>query len=227
MFAKVCGMRRQAHLDAAARLGYALCGFIFYPPSPRAVTPEEAASLESHALLRTGVFVGQGTEEILAAVETARLDCVQLHGGQSRDCARTLASTLGAARVLRVLWPKRFDSLEALQRAVDEAAEDCGMLLLDAGQAIGGHGTCLDLNLLTRLTMPVPWLLAGGLGPGRLETLAKIAPEKLPAGLDFNSALESEPGEKSPALMARALEEARALGLPLTDEPPFPKRLAS
>ena len=40
---KICGMREQADLDCAAALGVNLCGFIFAPQSPRAVTPEQAA----------------------------------------------------------------------------------------------------------------------------------------------------------------------------------------
>ena len=44
---KICGMREQADLDCAAALGVDLCGFIFAPQSPRAVTPEQAAALDS------------------------------------------------------------------------------------------------------------------------------------------------------------------------------------
>ena len=54
---KICGMREQADLDCAAALGVDLCGFIFAPQSPRAVTPEQAAALDSGDMLRVGVFV--------------------------------------------------------------------------------------------------------------------------------------------------------------------------
>ena len=49
---KICGMREQAELDCAAALGVDLCGFIFAPQSPRAVTPEQAAALDSGDMLR-------------------------------------------------------------------------------------------------------------------------------------------------------------------------------
>ena len=50
---KICGMREQVDLDCAAALGVDLCGFIFAPQSPRAVTPEQAAG-EIAPLLHEG-----------------------------------------------------------------------------------------------------------------------------------------------------------------------------
>ena len=47
MLIKVCGMTEQSVIDRAAALGVDLCGFIFYPPSPRNITPERAAALEA------------------------------------------------------------------------------------------------------------------------------------------------------------------------------------
>ena len=67
---KICGMREQADLDCAAALGVDLCGFIFAPQSPRAVTPEQAAALDSGDMLRVGVFV---TDDMRFIEETAPL----------------------------------------------------------------------------------------------------------------------------------------------------------
>ena len=45
MRAKICGVNSRAALDAAIAGGAGFVGFNFYPPSPRALTPEAAAAL--------------------------------------------------------------------------------------------------------------------------------------------------------------------------------------
>ena len=79
---KICGMREQADLDCAAALGVDLCGFIFAPQSPRAVTPEQAAALDSGDMLRVGVFVTDDMRFIEETARATRLDRIQLHGDQ-------------------------------------------------------------------------------------------------------------------------------------------------
>ena len=82
---KICGMREQADLDCAAALGVDLCGFIFAPQSPRAVTPEQAAALDSGDMLRVGVFVTDDMRFIEETARAARLDRIQLHGRSVDD----------------------------------------------------------------------------------------------------------------------------------------------
>ena len=96
---KICGMREQAELDCAAALGVDLCGFIFAPQSPRAVTPEQAAALDSGDMLRVGVFVTDDMRFIEETARAARLDRIQLHGDQPMTCAdRALSRSGGTGR---------------------------------------------------------------------------------------------------------------------------------
>ena len=199
LLVKICGMCEQKLIDHAAALGAEMCGFIFYPPSPRNVSPEQAAALETHGMKRVGVFVGQSVEEIRAIVREARLDFIQLHGGQSAE----FASGFPAEKVIRVLWPKKYGTLEALQADIDAFAPSCGMYLLDAGM---GSGMTLDWPSLAGLRFPHPWMLSGGLGPDNVEkALAACSPD----GLDMNSRLESSPGVKSPELLEKVFSRLR------------------
>lgn len=196
---KICGMREQKLIDRIAELGADMCGFIFYPPSPRNVSPEEAARLETHGMKRVGVFVEQSVEEIAAIAHEARLDFIQLHGGQSAE----FASNFPAEKVIRVLWPKKCGTLEALQADIDAFAPTCGMYLLDAGM---GSGMTLDWPSLAGLRFPHPWMLSGGLGPDNADAaLAACSPN----GLDMNSRLESSPGIKSPELLEKVFSRLR------------------
>ena len=83
---KICGIRTPEALHAAAEAGARAVGFVFYPPSPRALTPDIAADLSR--MLRTGVravglFVDASDTEIGAVTGRVPLDLLQLHGDET------------------------------------------------------------------------------------------------------------------------------------------------
>lgn len=195
---KVCGLTRQQDADAAARLGADFCGFIFHPASPRHLTPQAAAAIATAGMARVGVFVEQEADEILAIMEEARLDFVQLHGAQSRACAQRI----GASRVIRVLWPELYAGRQELEADMEAHAPACAWFLLEAGRGGGGSGRTQDWTRLAGLRPPRPWLLAGGLTPANAGAAAAAC---RPDALDFNSGVEEAPGIKSPELLAAAL----------------------
>lgn len=197
MLVKICGLTRQADVDAALRLGANFCGFIFHEKSPRSIAPEAAARLDTGPQVkRVGVFVNQGAEEILEIMRTARLDLAQLHGEQSVDCARRI----GFYQVIRVLWPRRYDNLALLEEEMARHADACAWYLLDAGTSGGGSGHHLDWRALAHLRPPHTWLLAGGLGPDNLAWATSLCK---PDGVDVNSGIEDAPGVKNAEKMAR------------------------
>ena len=157
-------------------------------------------------MLRVGVFVTDDMRFIEETARAARLDRVQLHGDQSMTFANRLSRTLGAERLIRVLWPERYPDLAALEETMNRHAATAGMFLLDAGMSGGGSGKRIGPGRLRGLHAPRPWLLAGGLTPENVkETVAACAPD----GVDFNSGLESEPGRKDPSRMRAALTALR------------------
>ena len=202
MLVKVCGLKRAGDVRDAVDLGADFCGFIFHPQSPRAIVPARASELDSGGCRRVGVFVEQGSEEILGILEAARLDFAQLHGRQSVDCALRI----GAEKVIRVLWPERFASVGALQAEIDRHARACAWYLLDAGKRGGGSGRCLDWESLRELRFPRPWMLAGGLDAISLGTALRSC---RPDGVDLNSGIEVAPGVKDTARLREAVRVVR------------------
>ena len=154
---KVCGITRQSDLSTAMGMGAHFCGFIFHPKSPRYIAPSRAAALDSALIRRVGVFVNQNAEEIMDIMKTARLEFAQLHGAQSLDCARRI----GPEKVIRVLWPDRYESLDALQKEMELWADSCAWFLLDAGSQSGGHGVFPGLERPGFPEIP-PALVPGG-----------------------------------------------------------------
>jgi phosphoribosylanthranilate isomerase len=198
---KICGMTRAEDAALCHSLGADFIGFIFVPTSPRFVTPGHAAALPDGPALRTGVFAGMELDGVRDITRRARLDFIQLHGGEAPAFCRAL----GPERVIKTLWPDGYTP-EAIEREMDRFAPVCAYFLLDAGQSGGGSGKRLNVEALQQIRPPRPWLLAGGLGAENLlASLAAFAPGSGPQGVDMNSALESAPGIKDHALVRKAL----------------------
>src|SRR5438046_3551675 len=86
--AKICGISSEEAVAAAAAGGAAYVGFVFYPPSPRAVNATRAAQL--CAALPTGIrcvglFVDADDATIAAVLDRAPLDLLQFHGDETPE----------------------------------------------------------------------------------------------------------------------------------------------
>ncbi|MDR2695957.1 MAG: phosphoribosylanthranilate isomerase [Deltaproteobacteria bacterium] len=201
LLCKICGLTKAEDVALCHSLGADFIGFIFVPASPRFVAPEHAAALPDGPALRTGVFAGMELAGMRGIARRARLDFLQLHGGEEPALCRAL----GPERVIKTLWPEG-RTPEEMEREMERFAPVCAYFLLDAGQEGGGSGKRLAADCLRHIRPPRPWLLAGGLGAENLAAaLAAFAPGSGPQGVDLNSALESAPGIKDPALARKAL----------------------
>ncbi|MCD4710214.1 MAG: phosphoribosylanthranilate isomerase [Bacteroidales bacterium] len=183
-------MRDPQNLEQVCALAPDYVGFIFYPRSKRFVgTSPDAALFEipGPAIKKVGVFVNEEVSLVRKAVEVYGLDVVQLHGGESADYCRTLE---GETMVVKALDPdeQRF-GIEKYRGVVD-------CLLFDsAGEGYGGSGQKFDWKLLEHLTVPAPFLIGGGIGPGDAAALRTIDLKGL-IGIDINSRFELSPGRK-------------------------------
>ena len=86
---KVCGITRREDAEAAVAAGASAIGFIFYPKSPRYVTPEIAAELGRDLdVWKVGVFVDESPASIEAVMRAAHLDVAQIYGGELPNVPR-------------------------------------------------------------------------------------------------------------------------------------------
>jgi phosphoribosylanthranilate isomerase len=198
LLVKVCGMTRAEDVTGCAEAGADLLGFIFAAKSPRRITPAQAAALPRTSAKRVGVFIEQTLAEVLAIMDAADLDLAQLHGGQTPDFCRAV----GAERVIRAFWPQKHPYMASLAAEMARFDGAIRYALCDAGTSGGGHGVSLDFASLAELSPPMPWLLAGGLGPDNVAEAVRIAK---PHGVDLNSGVESSPGLKELAKVRRSL----------------------
>lgn len=204
LLVKVCGMRDAAALAAVAALGPDFLGFIFAPASSRfvgeALAPELVLALPP-SIWKVGVFVNETTATILATAQRFGLGAVQLHGQETPAQCEALgeaglliikAFSVGATVDFTLLLPY---------------VPHCDFFLFDTkGAAPGGNGAVFDWNLLSTYNLPVPYLLAGGLG---LEHAAELAALRLPGlvGVDLNSCFETAPGVKDAGRLGQMLTQ--------------------
>lgn len=217
---KICGLRDSETAIAAVAGGASMLGFVFYPKSPRAVTPDAAEEIVTEVkqaaydggfdLPKTvGVFVDAG-EQLLA--ETAPfLTYFQFHGTETPERVASMGAEFGmeTIKALAISGP------EDVARA-DEFADCADMLLFDSAapknaDRPGGHGTAFDWSVLKSYAGDVPWLLAGGLTPETVKA-AIAATKAIPgfSGVDVSSGVERAPGEKDLDQVARFIRAARA-----------------
>ena len=209
---KVCGMRDAAALAAVAALRPDFLGFIFAPASPRFVGDGLAVELVRQLppeIWRVGVFVN---EEPAIMEETARrygLGAVQLHGQETpAQCAALSEAGLLVIKAFSVGPPGRSQQGIDLQALLDYVPF-CDFFLFDTkGAAPGGNGAVFDWQLLANYNLPVPYLLAGGLGP---QHAAELAALRLPGlvGFDLNSGFETAPGVKDANKLRELFAELR------------------
>ena len=208
---KICGVNDAAGFDAAVAAGADLLGFVFYPPSPRAVTPAEAAALSARhrgGPLRVGLFVDPDDALLAEVLAALPLDLIQLHGEERPERCAAIRARFGlpVMKALGVAVPADLAQLAEYAPAVDR-------FLLDAkpppGATLpGGNAAAFDWSLVAGQPIPRPWLLAGGLTP---DNVAQALRASGAAGVDVSSGVERARGVKDPARIAAFVGAARSL----------------
>lgn len=202
---KICGINDPAAFDAAAEAGADWIGFVFFPASPRAVTPGAAATLSGRVHggpSRVGLFVDPDDAAIARVLDAVALDALQLYCGAERVTAIVQRFGVPAWHALGI------SGAGQLPHAPGAAA----LLLIEpkpaAGSTLpGGNGVPLDWSMLAGFRPSYPWMLAGGLTPDTVT--AAIRATGAPA-VDVSSGVERARGVKDPALIRRFVAAARA-----------------
>ncbi|RKH70760.1 phosphoribosylanthranilate isomerase, partial [Corallococcus sp. AB032C] len=156
---KICGLSTPDTVDAAVRHGASHVGFVFFPPSPRNLSPEQAVGLAQRlpAHVRSvGVYVDPEPALVERAIAAARLSAIQLHRTMP-DKAAHLRDRFGVETWAAIAVKTRAD-LDAAQVFADAADR----LVYDAktpdGAALpGGMGLRFDWALLDGARHPLPW----------------------------------------------------------------------
>jgi phosphoribosylanthranilate isomerase len=210
LLVKICGLKTPDTLDAALDAGADLVGFVFFPPSPRDLDPGTARVLGARVAGRAGkvALTVDATDEFLFdIVSTLKPDMLQLHGHESPERVGVIRARFGLPVIKALPVANRADL--APIRLYEKVADH---ILFDArppraATRPGGLGTPFDWTLLSDGTVPVPFILSGGLDQTNVATALAITGA---AGVDVSSGVERAPGEKDIGKIVAFVAAARA-----------------
>jgi len=198
---KICGLTREADVEAAVLAGADAIGFVLYEKSPRFVSVDRAAALARllPPFVTPVLLTVNAPDDLIGqALDSVPLALLQFHGDETpADCARPVHPYLRAARMA-----PGFDLLNFSQQFPDAQA-----VLVDAHvDGYGGGGKVFDWSLLPS-SLPRPMILSGGLHPGNVaEGVTRVRPW----GVDVSSGVEAGKGLKDAALMRQFCQAVRA-----------------
>lgn len=199
--AKICGITTPEAMIAARTARF--IGLVFYPRSPRSVSPMLAAELARQAATTNrivGLFVNPDNDWLEHIMTQVPLDMIQLHGQEPPARVADIRSQFNLP-VIKAIGISARDDLATI--AGYEAVAD--WLLFDAKPPAnvaalpGGNGLAFDWQIMRDLKSRKPWMLSGGLTPANVATAIEITGAK---AVDVSSGVEERPGLKDPALIA-------------------------
>lgn len=208
---KICGLTTAPAVAEAARGGARFVGFVFFPPSPRALGVAAAAALAAQVpagVTRVGLVVDAEDSLLEAIVGAVPIEMLQLHGREPPARVAEIRRRFGLP-VIKAIGIGGAEDLRSV--AAYETVAD--WLLFDArppeGAVLpGGNARPFPWDLLRGVRCVRPWLLAGGLDADNVT--AAIAASGASA-VDVSSGVEDRPGVKSIAKIARFLRTVAAL----------------
>lgn len=208
MQVKFCGFTQSSDIQIAAQLAVDAVGLVFYPPSPRAVTVEQAQALIASVpafISVVALVVNMPRDELIELAHNVPFDIIQFHGDECPNECQNLAKAVHKRwiKALRINADK--DTITSIHSEIEAfAAAGASSILLDAYQQgkYGGTGARFDWDLIPKNAV-LPIILAGGLEADNVAATADLPIY----GVDVSGGIESAKGKKDAAKM-RAFKAA-------------------
>jgi phosphoribosylanthranilate isomerase len=189
---KICGIRDDDALLAAAEAGVDAVGFVFDPASPRYVDPDTAFALMSVLppfMASVAVVNNPDVDSFVEIEETCPTTLIQLHGTDNEKIAKALGPDL--FKVVPLELATIAADLERWERSEDVLA-----IFIEA------KGSLVDWDALARHTDHVSKSLILG-GELSIASVGEAIRAIRPYAVDASSCVESSPG----AIDAARIEE--------------------
>ena len=192
---KFCGITNLQDAISAAELGADALGFVFYPKSPRFISPKNAKEIIKKLppfISMVGLFVNQSKSEVEEVIKGCPLNLLQFHGDENESFCKQY----NLPYIKAISMKSDVDLLECIQEYNSAKA-----LLLDTFSKVarGGSGEVFDWKMIPPNTLK-PIIVAGGLTPDNVQTLLEVIS---PYGVDVSSGIEINKGLKDYKLMKK------------------------
>lgn len=184
---KICGLKRELDIEYVNRHKPEYIGFVF-AESKRRVSPKEAKKLSQKldsGIKKTGVFVNETIDNVIATAKMCSLDVIQLHGEESQEFICMLQEKNPGTEIWKAIRVKSKEELKIMENY------NVTGFLLDAyiEGTYGGAGKTFDWNLAVMAKKYGKIILAGGLESSNVnEAIALVQP----FAVDISSGVETE-----------------------------------
>src|SRR5438477_873102 len=174
---KICGLSTPETLEVALDAGADAVGFVFFPPSPRNISFEQARALASRVQGRArkvALTVDADDALLESIIGSLKPDMLQLHGHETPQRVAAIRESFGLP-AMKVLPVETASDLAEVSNYTGVADR----LLFDArppreATRPGGLGKPFDWHLLENLNLSIPFMLAGGVNAGNVGEALRI-----------------------------------------------------
>jgi len=195
MWVKICGITNLEDALCAINAGADALGFVFYPHSPRYITPQKAKSIAQHLPLhvkKIGLFVNETSSQINVTCKESQMDIAQIHFEVDDDFLKALE--VPYLCVVRAKSHQDIIQRQGTLRFVDAYVE-----------SFGGAGQRLELSWFKHSDNH-NIILAGGLSPENVEEVKAFGFY----GVDVSSGVEKSKGLKDHDKVRAFIQKAKA-----------------
>lgn len=209
---KICGLKTIEMIDVALAAKADYIGLVFFPPSPRNVSIDEAVPLANHARGKTKIvaLVVDADDQLLTDLaDKVKPDFFQAHGSETPQRISEIKALTGLP-VIKAIKVREASDVETAAQYKNIA----DIILFDAkapdaapNALPGGNGIGFDWSLLNQTTPPSGFMLSGGLDPSNIGEAVALTDAAI---FDVSSGVEKAPGEKDAALIKNFIETVRA-----------------
>ena len=197
---KICGMTDAETIQTAIQHKVDYLGFVFYKKSPRNLTIEKAKQLTKNIptnVKKVAVLVNEG-DEFIEQIKNF-FDYLQLHGDEDLKRINEIKEKFNKKiiKAIKITDEKSAKTFSTFEEQVD-------MLLLDSPAM--EKTAKFDWQILTKLKITKPYLVAGSININNVDEILKYNP----SGIDISAGVESSPGIKSNEKIIEFLDKVKS-----------------
>ena len=196
MIFKICGLKEKNSLICCEANNVNFFGLIFYEKSPRNINYKEAKKLINFSknlkIKPVGVFVNHKISNLKNVINNLNLQYIQLHGDENQSYIDEIKNEFNV-KIIKKISIKDESDLDKINDL-----NNIDYLLFDykpkSDELPGGNSKSFDWNLLSEVTIKIPWFVSGGINQSNIKNIKKTIN---PNGIDLSSGVEESLGNKS------------------------------
>ena len=196
---KICGMTDAASIQTAIDHKVDYLGFVFYPKSPRNLTPKQAAlltkNIPSH-INKVAVIVNE-TDQFIEYIKND-FDTFQLHGDEDLNRIKELKKKYNK-KIIKAIKVTDENSAKKFQQFEDEV----DMFLFDSPAM--EKSAKFNWQILQNLKITKPYLIAGSINIDNVDEVLKYNPY----GIDVSGGVEKNRGVKCGDKIIKFLDKVK------------------